>query len=286
MRLTLGSLPLFWAGILRLGEKRALAARQRHPEGQGTKAGSGALPRFARGTRGSPIPGEETVAALQDVEAQGRRIEYTGLELVAYLNNQGLANDLGYSNPAALLVHALRISPKEAKRRLAQAEALFASITPTGSVIEPALPATSAALAAGDLGSEAVDVIRKTLKDLPDLEPKQPDRMLHIRARRDRGLDFRGHLPAEDAHLLHPVIKKGEQRPTDRADDRSQAERIADAFVETLRMAARCPAKPTKNGLRTQGTAAAPSGEARARNRGGGRCLGGCSRTRRWGRSA
>ncbi|MEV4312780.1 hypothetical protein [Actinocrispum sp. NPDC049592] len=56
---------------------------------------------------------EEIVAALQDVEAQGRRIEYTGLELVAHLNNQGLANDLGYSNPAALLVHALRISPRK-----------------------------------------------------------------------------------------------------------------------------------------------------------------------------
>ncbi|MEV4312116.1 DUF222 domain-containing protein [Actinocrispum sp. NPDC049592] len=239
---------------------------------------------------------EEMVAALQDVEAQGRRIEYTGLELVAHLNNQGLATELGYSNPAALLVHALRISPKEAKRRLAQAEELFPSITPTGSVIEPALPATASALAAGDIGSEAVDVIRKTLKDLPDLEPeklalaestmvaqaaeddpnalarfgtrvrnivdpdgppppdpepKQPDRILHIRARRDGGLDFRGHLPAEDAHLLHPVIKKGEQRPTDRADDRCQAERTADAFVETLRMAAQCPSQPTKNGLRT-----------------------------------
>ncbi|MEV4320576.1 DUF222 domain-containing protein [Actinocrispum sp. NPDC049592] len=239
---------------------------------------------------------EEIVAALQASETQARRIHHGQLELVAFLNNQGLATELGYSNPAALLVHALRISPKEAKLRLAQAEALFPSITPTGSVIEPALPATSAALAAGGIGSEAVDVIRKTLKDLPDLEPeklalaestmvaqaaeddpnalarfgtrvrnivdpdgppppdpepKQPDRMLHIRARRDGGLDFRGHLPAEDAHLLHPVIKKGEQRPSDRTDDRCQAERVADAFVETLRMAAQCPAKPTKNGLRT-----------------------------------
>ncbi|MEV4312781.1 hypothetical protein [Actinocrispum sp. NPDC049592] len=47
------------------------------------------------------------------------------------------------------------------------------------------------------------------------------------------------------------MIKKGEQRPTDRADDRCQAERTADAFVETLRMAAQCPSQPTKNGLRT-----------------------------------
>ncbi|MEV4318933.1 DUF222 domain-containing protein [Actinocrispum sp. NPDC049592] len=62
---------------------------------------------------------EEIVAALQASETQARRIHHGQLELVAFLNNQGLATELGYSNPAALLVHALRISPKEAKLRLA-----------------------------------------------------------------------------------------------------------------------------------------------------------------------
>ncbi len=236
------------------------------------------------------------VAALQAFEAQVRQIHYARLELVAHMNGQSVATELGYSNTVALMIHTLRISPKEAKTRLAQAEALFPTITPTGSIIEPALPDVAFALAAGDIGSEAVDVIRKTLKDLPDLEPEklalaestmvaqaaeddpnalarfgtrvraivdpdgppppdpepaQPARMLHTRARRDGGIDFRGHLPAEDAHLLHPVIRKGEQRPSDPADDRGPAERTADAFVETLRMAAQCPANPAKNGLRT-----------------------------------
>lgn len=110
---------------------------------------------------------EEMVAALQAFEAQARQLHHARLKLLAHMNHQSVATELGYANTVALMIHALRISPKEAKTRLAHAEALFPSVTPTGSIIEPALPETASALAAGDIGSEAVDIIRKTLKDLP-----------------------------------------------------------------------------------------------------------------------
>ena len=126
---------------------------------------------------------EEMVAALQAFEVQARQIHHAQLELLAVMNGQAVATELGYANTVALLIHALQISPKEAKTRLAHAEALFPSITPTGSVIEPVLPRTAAALSSGDIGAEAVDVIRKTLRDLPDLEPEDVKASLLYAAR-------------------------------------------------------------------------------------------------------
>src|SRR4051812_15386564 len=113
------------------------------------------------------------IEALQAAEAKLRRAYYEMLELLSEVDQSGVATDLGYSNLPALLMHGLRISRKEANHRITQAAALFPSVTPTGSVIDAPLPQTVSALAAGTIGSETVDVIHKTLKDLPDLEPEK-----------------------------------------------------------------------------------------------------------------
>jgi hypothetical protein len=95
------------------------------------------------------------------------------LGLVSELDSRGIAPQLGYSNTAALLVHTLRITRADARHRLAQAADLHTQATPTGSVVEAALPHTADALARGVVSSEHVDVIRKTLRDLPSLDPGQ-----------------------------------------------------------------------------------------------------------------
>ncbi|MEV4316542.1 DUF222 domain-containing protein [Actinocrispum sp. NPDC049592] len=113
------------------------------------------------------------VSLAQGIAGEVWRLYARLVEVVSHMDNRGTGTNLGYSNTVALLVHVLRISPREAKHLVAQASDLFPGVTPTGSVTEALLPQTSAAFAAGDISSEAVDVIRKTLKDLPDLEPEK-----------------------------------------------------------------------------------------------------------------
>jgi len=106
----------------------------------------------------------DTVSALQTTIRQDHA---RMLALLSEMDARGVATKLGYSNTPALLLHTLRITRAETRHRLAQAEVLHRTITPTGSVVEAALPQTAAALARGDIGPDHVDVIRKTLTDLP-----------------------------------------------------------------------------------------------------------------------
>ncbi len=113
------------------------------------------------------------VSLAQGVAAQIWQLHARLVEVVSHMDNRGTGTNLGYSSTAALLVHALRIPRRDALHLLAQAADLFPGTTPTGAVTEAPLPQTSAALAAGAISPAAVDVIRKTLKDLPDLEPEK-----------------------------------------------------------------------------------------------------------------
>jgi hypothetical protein len=115
----------------------------------------------------------ELVAALVGTETEIRQAYSRMLDLLSELDSRGVAAKLGYSNTPALLMHTLRISRGDARNRLGQVEDLLTRATPTGSVIEASLPQTAEALAQGRIGSEQVDVIRKTLDGLPDLEPSQ-----------------------------------------------------------------------------------------------------------------
>ncbi|TCO53707.1 HNH endonuclease signature motif containing protein [Actinocrispum wychmicini] len=115
----------------------------------------------------------ELVNAITAAETEYRQAYAKILHLTAELDNRGDATKLGYSNTAALLIHITRINRTDARHRLAQANDLHPTTTPTGSVIDPVLPQTAAALARGEVGSEHVDVIRKTLADLPHLDTEQ-----------------------------------------------------------------------------------------------------------------
>ncbi|TCO55019.1 HNH endonuclease signature motif containing protein [Actinocrispum wychmicini] len=115
----------------------------------------------------------ELVDAYSAVVQRRRQLYAEELRLLAEMESRGVATKLGYSNTSALLMHTARLSRAEARHRLAQAQDLHAMTTPTGSVIEPVLPQTAEALARGEVGSEHVDVIRKTLANLPHLDAEQ-----------------------------------------------------------------------------------------------------------------
>jgi uncharacterized protein DUF222 len=115
----------------------------------------------------------DLVEALKALETKMRQDHSRMLAMVSELDARGVAASRGYSNTPALLVHTLRITRADARHRLAQAEVLHDTITPTGSAIEAELPQTAAALAQGDIGPDHVTVIHKTLKDLPHLEAEQ-----------------------------------------------------------------------------------------------------------------
>ena len=112
----------------------------------------------------------ELVDALTAAETHLRQAYSEVLRLMSEVDGRGVATKLGYSNTSALLVHTLRITRTEARHRLAQAEDLLTTTTPTGSVVDPVLPHTAEALARGEVSSEHVDVIRRALADLPDLD--------------------------------------------------------------------------------------------------------------------
>ena len=75
--------------------------------------------------------------------------------------------ELGARTPRDVLVARLRVSKKDADRRLAEAKQLGPRQAITGQPLEPELAHTAAAIAAGLIGDEHVAVIRGFVKKLP-----------------------------------------------------------------------------------------------------------------------
>jgi len=86
---------------------------------------------------------------------------------VGELLTRNLVVGQGYRSPAHLLQDVLRVSKAEAQRRVAHAEAVTAGCPITGPPLPPPLPATAEVVAAGVIGAEHVEAIRRTVKDLP-----------------------------------------------------------------------------------------------------------------------
>jgi hypothetical protein len=162
------------------------------------------------------------VEAVTAAETVLRQAYSRMLQLLSELDSRGIASQLGYSNTSALLVHTLRISRTDARHRLEQAAELHAQATPTGSVIEAALPRTATALAQGVVSADHVDVIRKTLKDLPLLTPAQRDQAEQVMLER-AGEDDPRALARFGARVRDIVDPDGPPPPPD--DDPVRPER-------------------------------------------------------------
>jgi hypothetical protein len=116
---------------------------------------------------------EELLTAARDLETWARRLYGIGLAITAELDSRGVAASRGATSTAVLLRQLLRISPGQARRRVADAREVCPTVTLTGEVQPPVLPAAATALASGAISDQHLKVIRQTVRDLPPDAPQE-----------------------------------------------------------------------------------------------------------------
>ncbi|MBX7453261.1 HNH endonuclease [Mycolicibacterium sp. 3033] len=109
----------------------------------------------------------ELVALMAEVTAVIRSVPALEHQILARLTTETEPRRLGEASWKKVLTTALRVSERDAKRRLADAAALGPRQALTGEPLPPLWEATAAAQAAGALGAEHVAVIATFHKDLP-----------------------------------------------------------------------------------------------------------------------
>src|SRR3978361_1040056 len=109
----------------------------------------------------------ELLAVGDGVETVTRQLPTQFHRLLARLQAQSTARELGAKSWREVLANRWRISSAEAGRRLALAAVLGPRRSLTGEALSPVLPATAAAAAAGLITAEHVDIIRKSMAKLP-----------------------------------------------------------------------------------------------------------------------
>ncbi|SDJ45904.1 protein of unknown function [Frankineae bacterium MT45] len=108
---------------------------------------------------------------LQGWEQHRRREVAVEHLLVSVLQARGIAGEFGFSSPAALLSHTLRIDPGEAKARVRAAEDLAPRFGLSGERLEPIFSEAASAQLAGAISPRHAKVIISTLDGLrPELD--------------------------------------------------------------------------------------------------------------------
>lgn len=100
-------------------------------------------------------------------ETQARRAPTVDHALLAEIQTRTTAKDIGAKDWADVLVHRLRISRTEARRRVAEAHDLGPRTTLNGDALAPLLPDTAAAQATGQINAEHVAIIRNFINKPP-----------------------------------------------------------------------------------------------------------------------
>lgn len=203
---------------------------------------SSGLDRVRAGLSGLDDAG--VVQALRDIEAQLRTTQSVMLDLVAEVESRRIATRQGFGNTARLLAGMLHLSAAEARTRVEHAAMVGTRRTLTGETLAPQLPATAAALAAGQIGIGQLRVITETMASLPSSVPQpardhaeadlagyaqdfDPRRLRIIADRIIATLDPDGPEPDDAASPAAPV--RGELRLRDRRDGRLGLEGWLDA---------------------------------------------------------
>lgn len=112
------------------------------------------------------LPPSERFVVLERLESARRRVA-----AVSYAGAARLEQFEGCPPVPITLADVLRISPREAKRRIRDAEQLAPRRALTGELLSPVLPETSKAWHNGQLDGEHLRVIQKFFRDLPDHVP-------------------------------------------------------------------------------------------------------------------
>ena len=105
---------------------------------------------------------------LARLETHRRRLPAVEHALINQLAIESAPETLGAASLAEALAIGLRISTKEAKRRIGEAADLGRTTALSGQRLDPRLPTAAAAQAAGQIGAEHVGVIRGFFDKLPD----------------------------------------------------------------------------------------------------------------------
>jgi hypothetical protein len=104
---------------------------------------------------------------LDDLETLGCQLPAQSHRLLARLQSETTAKELGAKSWKDVLAIRWRISPTEASRRLVEAAELGPRRTLTGEPLEPVLACTAIAQAHGLINGEHVKVVRDTMNHLP-----------------------------------------------------------------------------------------------------------------------
>ncbi|RZS38919.1 uncharacterized protein DUF222 [Herbihabitans rhizosphaerae] len=122
---------------------------------------------------------------------------------------------MGAYSTSSFLRDTVRISPADARRRVADANALFGSTTLTGQPIEAPLPVAAKALAAGAISRDHVQVVRATIDKLPVEHHAEVEQLLVDEAERfdpvklgKLALRTRAHLQPEQVVLEEQAARK------------------------------------------------------------------------------
>jgi Domain of unknown function (DUF222)/HNH endonuclease len=208
----------------------------------------------------------ELVRALHDLETRMRCDYATQLELITELETRNVARDRGYPSLTEFLRDLLRISRSDANRRIQHAQAVTEAALISGGMMEAPLPATAAALRAGELGPEHVEAIAKTLTNLP-ISVSPDDRrhaetvLVQAAASMDPGtlsklgVQVRARLdqdgtPPSGVELVHPVNElRFVTKPNGRTAFRGELEPEASALLHTVLSPLAKPRPSTDTGL-------------------------------------
>jgi hypothetical protein len=113
--------------------------------------------------------------ALREIEALSRRTHAVMLDLVAEIDSRSIAGRAGFGTTQRMVAGMLHLSAAEARARVEHATMVGRRHTLTGEALSPRLPATAAALAAGEIGPGQLRVITETIGALSASVP-QPAR--------------------------------------------------------------------------------------------------------------
>jgi hypothetical protein len=109
----------------------------------------------------------ELVGVLDELETLGCQLPTQSHRMLARLQTETTAKEMGAKTWRDVLAIRWRISPKEAGRRLDEAALLGPRRTLTGEAFDPVLPCTALAQAHGLINHEHVKVVREAMDRIP-----------------------------------------------------------------------------------------------------------------------
>jgi hypothetical protein len=110
---------------------------------------------------------ELLLAEVVELDAELARLQYRQLSVLAELNSRNVPGTLGFRGLPDLIAAQLRCGRAEGRKRALAVERFGTRRALTGEKLEPLLPATAEALAAGEVGSEHAAAIADVVEALP-----------------------------------------------------------------------------------------------------------------------